>query len=338
MGHPKLGTLITISATEVWGHEAYGFTPWLSENLNLLSDALQIDELELQGTEISTGDFRLDILAEDSIGNPVVIENQFGATDHKHLGQLIAYIASRAKPTTTIWVAERFKDDHRAAIDWLNASTNEDFSFFAVEIEALRIGDSDPAPFFNVVSKPNSWTKGAGGGASKLVNGSEKVRYANRRAFWTSFGDYLKSQNSKFAIRTPSKEHWHSFSIGRSGFSIDVTITPQKKRVGVELLIRRDPQKVGFRKLQEDRAQIESVIECNLDWMELPGKLSTRIAAFLPDVDAFDEAQWPRLQMWMLDKMQKFSLAFAGRVNALDLAVTDEDFDADEGMIESQDS
>jgi hypothetical protein len=163
MSHPKLGTLTTISATEVWGHEAHGFTPWLAENLNLLSEALQIDELDLQGTEISTGDFRLDILAEDSVGNPVVIENQFGATDHRHLGQLITYIASRAKPTTTIWVAERFKDDHRAAIDWLNASTNEDFSFFAVEIEASRIGESDPAPFFNVVSKPNSWTKGAGG-------------------------------------------------------------------------------------------------------------------------------------------------------------------------------
>lgn len=334
MSHPKLGTLITISATEVWGHEAYGFTPWLSENLNLLSDALQIDELELQGTEISTGDFRLDILAEDSIGNPVVIENQFGATDHKHLGQLIAYIASRSKPTTTIWVAERFKDDHRAAIDWLNASTNEDFSFFAVEIEALRIGDSDPAPFFNVVSKPNSWTKGAGGDA-KLVSGGEKLRYANRKAFWASFGEFLKSRNSKFAIRTPSKDHWHSFSIGRSGFAIDVTITPQKKRVGVELLIRRDAQKAGFKQLLVDRAQIESIIDCKLDWMELPGKLSTRIAAFLPEVDAFDEAQWPMLQEWMLDKMQKFSLAFAARVKTLDLAAANEDFEADDNLSDS---
>jgi len=330
MSYPKLGTLTTISATEVWGHEAHGFTPWLAENLNLLSEALQIDELELQGTEISTGDFRLDILAEDSVGNPVVIENQFGATDHRHLGQLITYIASRAKPTTTIWVAERFKDDHRAAIDWLNVSTNEDFSFFAVEIEALRIGESDPAPFFNVVSKPNSWTKGAGG-SGPVRSGEEPQRYANRRAYWTSFAEYLKSHNSKFAIRTPSKDHWHSFSIGRSGFAIDVTITPQKKRVGVELLLRRDPQKVGFQRLLEDRAEIEAITKCRLEWMELPGKQSSRIAAFLPSVDAFDESQWPMLQSWMLDMMQKMQLAFANRVKALDMSAVEEEL---EGPIE----
>jgi hypothetical protein len=328
MSHPKLGTLTTISATEVWGHEAHGFTPWLSENLNLLSDALQIDELELQGTEISTGDFRLDILAEDSVGNPVVIENQFGATDHKHLGQLIAYIASRRKPTTTIWVAERFKDDHRAAIDWLNTSTNEDFNFFAVEIEALRIGESDPAPFFNVVAKPNSWTKGSGTGQA-LAIGDEPQRYARRRAYWTSFGEFLKQNNANFAIRTPSKDHWHSFSIGRSGFVIDATITPQKKRAGVELLIRRDVQKAGFNQLRLDEAEIQAIIGHKLDWMELPGKQSTRIAAFLPNVDAFDEGQWPAIQNWMLNMLQKFKAAFASRIKTLDLSATEAESELD---------
>ena len=149
---PKLGRLQTLKATEVWGNEPQVFTPWLSQNLNLLAEALQIDELELKGTEVPAGDFRLDILAEDTEGNPVIIENQFGATDHRHLGQLISYAASQGSKMTVVWVAERFKDDHRAAIDWLNANTLEGFDFFAVEIEALKIGDSDPAPFFNVVA------------------------------------------------------------------------------------------------------------------------------------------------------------------------------------------
>ena len=328
MSYPKLGTLITISATDVWGHEAHGFTPWLSENLNLLSEALQIDDLDLQGTEISTGDFRLDILAEDSLGNPVIIENQFGATDHKHLGQLIAYVASRRKPTTTIWVAERFKDDHRAAIDWLNTSTNEDFNFFAVEIEALRIGDSDPAPFFNVVAKPNSWTKGSGSD-QVLANGAVPQWYAKRRAYWTSFSELLKQKNANFAIRTPSKDHWHSFSIGRGGFAIDATITPQKNRVGVELLIRQDLHKSGFNQLKVDKAEIEAIIGQKLDWMELPGKQSTRIAAFLPNVDAFDEGQWPMIQDWMVKMMQNFKAAFATRIKTLDLSAPEIDSDLD---------
>ena len=132
MALPKLGTLITLRATEVWGNEPQVFTPWLSQNLHLLAEALQIDELELKGTEVPAGDFRLDVLAEDAEGNPVIIENQFGATDHRHLGQLISYAASQAGMSTVVWVAERFKDDHRAAIDWLNANTLEGVDFFAV--------------------------------------------------------------------------------------------------------------------------------------------------------------------------------------------------------------
>lgn len=326
MTHPKLGTLTTISATEVWGHEAHGFTPWLAENLNLLSDALQIDELELQGTELSTGDFRLDILAEDSIGNPVIIENQFGATDHKHLGQLIAYIASRAKPTTTIWVAERFKDDHRAAVDWLNANTGEDFSFFGVEIEALRIGDSDPAPFFNVVAKPNSWTKGAGR-SSSAVSGDEPQRHHNRRAFWAAFGEYLKTNDPRFAIRTPGREHWHSFGLGRSGFGINALITPQKSRIGVELYIQSDPEKIGFRQLMAQREQIEMEMRSQLEWHELLGKKGSRIVAYLAGVNAFDEAQWPEIQEWLLSMMKKFKTAFTSRVKALDMAASEAEID-----------
>jgi hypothetical protein len=35
--------------------------------------------------------------------------------------------------------------DHRAAMDWLNTNTAEEFSFFGVEIELWRIGDSPRA-------------------------------------------------------------------------------------------------------------------------------------------------------------------------------------------------
>ena len=103
---PKLGKLVALKATEVWANEPQVFTPWLSENLDLVADTLELEELELKGTEVPAGDFRLDILAEDETGNPVIIENQFGATDHRHLGQLISYVASQAGKATVVWVAE----------------------------------------------------------------------------------------------------------------------------------------------------------------------------------------------------------------------------------------
>ena len=53
-----------------------------------------------------------------------------------------------------VWIAERFTDEHRAAIDLLNETTADDYNYFGVEIELLRIGNSDPAPRFNIVAQP----------------------------------------------------------------------------------------------------------------------------------------------------------------------------------------
>jgi len=327
---PKLGRLVTLKATDVWGNEPQVFTPWLAQNLDLLAEALQIDELELKGTEVAAGDFRLDILAEDSEGNPVLIENQFGATDHRHLGQLISYVASQAGRATVVWVAERFKEDHRAAIDWLNASTIDDFAFFAVEIEALQIGGSDPAPFFNVVAKPNAWARSVGAVTRQSTTGDLAARHHIRLSYWGSFAEYLKAEKSQFSIRRPNKDHWFEFRIGRSGIVISATINTQKKRAGVELYLHQDPLKIGIRQLAADRAAIEQEFGEPLDWQELPGKKASRIALYRQNVDPADATSYPELHAWMLSKMETFRRVFADRVRALNLDAPLE-ADAEEG-------
>lgn len=325
---PKLGKLVTLKATEVWGNEPQVFTPWLSDNLDLLAEALQIDELELKGTEVAAGDFRLDILAEDSEGHPVLIENQFGATDHRHLGQLISYVASQSGQATVVWVAERFKDDHRAAIDWLNANTIDDFGFFAVEIEALQIGDSDPAPFFNVVAKPNAWARSVSAVTRQSASGDEPERYRIRLAFWTAFADFLRQRNSAFSIRRPGKDHWHSFSAGRSGIVISNTIYTKKKRIGVELYFHNDPLKAGIRQLAAQRTAIENEFGEPLDWQELPTKKASRIAIFREGFDPADTSTFPEQHDWMLSRMDAFRRVFGPRIRQLDLSLaisTDDD-------------
>ena len=320
---PKLGKLVTLKATDVWGNEPQVFTPWLSQSLELLADALQIDELELKGIEVAAGDFRLDILAGDSEGHPVLIENQFGATDHRHLGQLISYVASQAGQATVVWVAERFKEDHRAAIDWLNTNTIDDFSFFAVEIEALQIGDSDPAPFFNVVAKPNAWARSVGAVArQQAVSGAEPERHRVRLAYWTSFSEYLKERKSVFAIRKPGKDHWHSFAAGRAGIVISATIYTKKKRIGMELYFNNDPMKVGIRQLAADRAAIEAEFGEPLEWQELPTKKASRIVIFRDNFDPADASTFPEQHAWMLSRMEAFRRVFGDRIKALDLNAT----------------
>lgn len=293
-------------------------------NLALLADALGIEELELKGTEVPAGDFRLDILAEDESGHPVIIENQFGATDHRHLGQLISYLASQTGKATVVWVAERVKEDHRAAIDWLNSNTSEDFDFFAVEVEALKIGDSDPAPYFNIIAKPNNWARSVGAVAREASTGKLSERHHLRMAYWASFAEFLRKSNSTFKIRRPNKDHWFEFPIGRSAIVISATISVEKyKRIGVELYFHRDPLKLGFNQLHLNKDAIEKEFGEALEWQELAGKKASRVASFRYGVDPTDASQFQDLHAWMLDRMERFRRVFQARVKELKLDVAE---------------
>jgi hypothetical protein len=129
----------------------------VAANRAALAQALGLSELEAVATEHWVGDFKLDILCTDG-DQQVVIENQLAETDHRHLGQILAYAAG-VDARKVIWVAESFRPEHVAALQFLNDNTTDDLSFFGVQIELWRIGDSLLAPKFEVVVKPNDWAR-----------------------------------------------------------------------------------------------------------------------------------------------------------------------------------
>ena len=160
---PILGQLSRVDVREVWEHEATCFTPWLAreENLQLLAEAIDM-HLILEGREAPVGMFRADLIARDvHTGHLVLIENRLERTDHGHLGQLLAYAAG-LRTVSIVWVSSLFTDEHRAALDWLNEITDTSIAFFGLEMELWRIWDSAIAPKFNLVSKPNMFSKLAG--------------------------------------------------------------------------------------------------------------------------------------------------------------------------------
>ena len=127
----------------VWPHEAADFTPWLSEddNIALLADAVGID-ITVDETESLVGDFHVDLSAsETGTERKIIIENQLEDTNHDHLGKLITY-ASGKSADVIIWVVKRAREEHKAAIEWLNYHTDEKIGFFLCEIKLYRIGDS----------------------------------------------------------------------------------------------------------------------------------------------------------------------------------------------------
>jgi hypothetical protein len=159
----QVAKLTRVQLREIWGDEARNFTPWLAtdEALNLLGEVIG-RELELIDTEVAVGPYSADILAKAAgqEDHKVVIENQLGKTDHDHLGKMITYAAGLGAKTL-IWISDRFCDEHRAALDWLNQNTGEKLDFYGLEIRAFSIDGSRPAPQFSAISIPNSATKAA---------------------------------------------------------------------------------------------------------------------------------------------------------------------------------
>jgi len=178
---PTLGELTPLDARAVWPHEARDFTSWLLENATHLADVLGID-LELQAAEYPVGGFWLDLIGRDQTNDCVlIVENQLTSTDHGHLGQLLTYAAG-TEAATVVWMATDFREEHRQALDWLNDLAKGDVRFFGIEIGAVKIGDSLPAPLFKLRAQPNEWHAVISTAAKATSEGSSKA--AAYRAFW----------------------------------------------------------------------------------------------------------------------------------------------------------
>jgi len=192
MTDQALGTLARVDLRDIRTNEANDFTPWLArpENLAILGDTLGI-ELDLEAQERAVGPFRADVLCKDcGTGAWVLIENQLERTDHTHLGQLLTY-ASGLEAVTIVWIAAFFTDEHRATLDWLNRITDESFRFFALEVELWRIGESLAAPKFNVVSKPNDWSRSVARAARSIDDSELSETRLMQRSYWSALNAAL---------------------------------------------------------------------------------------------------------------------------------------------------
>jgi hypothetical protein len=174
------GTLVDVEARTAWGHEAHDFTPWLADNLERLSDAIGV-KLEFTAREHLVGRFSADIIARSVLDDRIVlIENQLEWSDHKHLGQIMTYLAG-TDAKIIVWIAPFFCDEHLSAIKWLNEHSHDEFAFFAVKLRIVRIGDSPLAPLFEVLEKPNNWERSLS--AEVRSQGVSEATLV-RRAFW----------------------------------------------------------------------------------------------------------------------------------------------------------
>lgn len=313
---PELGRLEAVDLRACWENEATGFTPWLASdtNLGLLGEAVGMD-LELAGQEQWVGPFRADILCKNTAmgdeGEWVLIENQLERTDHTHLGQLLTYAAG-LHACSIIWIARQFTEEHRAALDWLNEHTTQEIKFFGLEIQLWRIGDSAFAPKFNVICRPNDYSRTV---IASRDSGGQQVSF--RYAYWTAFLAKLAEAPGTLKLIKPSDANWISFSIGRRGFMINPVINSRDQWIRVELYLAGPLAKSRFQQLQLRQTDIEARLG-TLVWEVMDGKRDCRIAIYKRSSNPKNEDEWSAQHIWIAEKAKAFHVAFAPLIRELE--------------------
>lgn len=325
----QLGKLERVTIREVWNDEARNFTPWIAgEGVSLLGDALG-RELRIVSCEHKVGRYSLDILATE-VGSEegaesdhlIVIENQFGSTNHDHLGKLLTYASGVGDDNqgakTIIWIAEDFHEEHRRALDWLNDVTNSDIRFYGVQIELYRIGESMPAPSLNVIVRPNEVVR-ARRSISSSASMSEAVLEKNLFyvEYWTAFKDYCVNHGAVFTLQTPRPQHWIASALGSANYHLSFVATRRDEWVGVELIIRGSAPGEILAKLSAEKEEINRLINNSVspEWAVISPKLC-KISVSM-NWPPSDRTQWPTQHQWLYETGQKFYTVFTAKLKAL---------------------
>lgn len=254
----------------------------------------------------------------------MLIENQLERADHTHLGQLLTYAAG-LNAVTIVWISAQFTEEHRAALDWLNEITDDRFTFFGLEVELWRIGESLAAPKFNVISKPNDWTRSVADAAKGIKEMATTETQRFQVEFWTGFREHMHASQSVVKATKPLPQSWMWMGIGRSGIGLCANVSTWSSEdktygtgeVRAELLLNDVNAKAYFHLLQAEREAIESEFGESLTWYSKDGVKNCRIYV-RRDAKVLDRDLWPELFTWLREKLERLRRVFRDRVRALD--------------------
>ncbi len=295
-----IGKIERVPLRDIWKHEAYDFTSWLQDNIDVLNDALGLS-LSNPEREQSAGSFNVDLVAEDENGNPVIIENQLEKSDHNHLGKLITYlIAIGAK--TAIWIVADPRPEHIGAISWLNESSSA--NFYLVKVEGIKIGDSDPAPLLTLIVGPSEESREVGEKKKEMAE-----RYSIRYKFWAELLEKAKEKTKLHANKSPRQQNWISTGAGKSGLTYGYSITKHENQVELYIDRGKDSESENkniFDELVKHKEEIENIFGEPLKWERLDNKRACRISIKFENGGYRDEDMWPDIHDNMIDAMCKF--------------------------------
>jgi len=309
----NLGTIKNVPIQQVWPGEATVFTPWLASNLQHLAEKLGM-ELIPETTEAPVGDFSADIVARDlSTNRLVVIENQFGRSDHRHLGQILTYAAGLGA-NTVVLVAESIRPEHRTAIDLLNRGMKSILRFYAMEISIIQIDDSRPAFTLDIICEPEE-----NEGITSTSNGRQPNEKGQKYlAFFQGLIDDLYNLQFTKAHKA-QPQSWYTFSSENSTVFTYSASFALHRRVRTEVNIECGNVSVNkqiFDALFSERKAIESAMGSELTWERLDSRKASRVAVYRAGrIDSSSE-ELDEIKQWAISKLELFRKVFPPKIEA----------------------
>lgn len=304
-GDHVIGKIKQVQLRDVWKHEALDFTKWLEDNLDVLSEKIGITLVSVE-REKTTGDFNVDLVAEDESGNTVIIENQLEKSDHDHLGKIITYLTA-IDAKAAIWIVSEPRPEHVKAISWLNETSAA--SFYLLKIQAIQIDESKPAPLLILIVGPSEEARQIGV-AKKEMSERENLR----KKFWTDLLAYSRTQTKLHATISPSQHNYIGTGAGMSGLSYNYSITQHEAYIELYIDRGKDSDEENlqiFQRLHEHREEIEKKFSEPLEWMELEGKRACRIMKIIPGGYRDPESEWQDIHKRMVESMVRLERAIS---------------------------
>ena len=253
--------------------------------------------------EHPVGGYSLDLYGRDLTNDCVlIVENQLEQSDHTHLGQVLTY-AGGTDASTILWVAPRFRQEHLAAVDWINDRTDEDTRLFAVEVGVRRIGDSQPAPFLDVVGKPNDWHKEVRASTRSAVSdtGAAYLR------FWEGYVEDVRKRHSEWRAQDPTPRNYNNHFIPIKGSTLGPTFA-DRKRVGIRLWIGTGDHGVNrevFDFLHDHRSDFEDVLSGEMVWDNRDERRACDIGVYTSG-SIRDERRLGEFRKWFITAEETF--------------------------------
>lgn len=180
---------------------------WLAEKMVYLTEDTDCG-LGIIDSEREAGVFNVDVFCEDESANSFVHndckdKSRWG----EYLGHLLSYSVG-ASAKTVIWLSPNPGEVHVEMVKWLNETTPEIVRWYLFKIEAIKVGNSTPVPFFTLIYSPNQ---------NALCTEKEELaeKYRRRVKFWEGLLTVLNDRMQLYMSINVNKEGQRTGITGR---------------------------------------------------------------------------------------------------------------------------